>query len=215
MIQYRKFIFNPFAVNTYVLWDETHRCAIIDPGMVETREYSTLFSFIESNKLEPEVLLLTHCHLDHVLGWEGVHKKYGLVPQFSFEDGESCRRQNTQYLTMFGLDFPPIPSMGQDLSGGTAVKFGQSELQVLDTPGHSAAGLSFFHAESKLLVSGDVLFHLSIGRTDLDGGDFNVLSHSIREKIFPLGDDVKVLPGHMDETYVGYEKKHNPFVRGY
>jgi glyoxylase-like metal-dependent hydrolase (beta-lactamase superfamily II) len=214
-MKYRKFTFNPFAVNTYVLWDETKKCAIVDPGMVEAHENLELFDFIESAGFKPELLLLTHCHLDHILGWEAVYNRYGLEPFYSFKDAETCKRQNKEFLRMFGLDWEPVPNLGHDLIGGTSVTFGNSEWQVLDTPGHSAASLSFFHAPSKLLVSGDVLFHLSIGRTDLEGGDYEVLSRSIREKLFPLGDDVKVLPGHMDETYIGYEKKHNPFVKGY
>ncbi|MCS7086509.1 MAG: MBL fold metallo-hydrolase [Bacteroidia bacterium] len=213
-MQYRKFTFNPFAVNTYVVWDETGSCAIVDPGMAAPDESEQLFNFVETTGLKPELVLLTHCHLDHIAGWKDVYKRWGLLPQFNVADGEACRRQNLEFLRMLGLDWEPVPRAGKNLIGGDQIRFGNSVWQVLDTPGHSAASISFFHAPSRLLISGDVLFYQSIGRTDLDGGDFDVLSRTLRQIVYPLGDEVKVLPGHMNETYIGYERKHNPFVRG-
>jgi glyoxylase-like metal-dependent hydrolase (beta-lactamase superfamily II) len=213
-MEYRKFTFNPFSVNTYVLWDESRECAIIDPGMCDEREARQLFDFVESNELSPKLVLLTHCHLDHILGCEAVYDKWGLHPKFNALDEQSCRRQNQEYLRMFGLRGDAVPPSGGDVRGGTSVAFGQTVLEVFDTPGHSVGSVSFFHRPSKLLISGDVLFYLSIGRTDLEGGDFDTLVRSIREVLFPLGDDVKVLPGHMNETFIGYERRHNPFVKG-
>jgi hydroxyacylglutathione hydrolase len=211
MLNIRQFTSNPVQENTYVIFDEKGACAIVDPGCYFDYEYKELTEFIDSNKLVPKCLLNTHCHLDHVFGNKKIAEIYSLTLQI--HRGEKPV-----------LDFAPVsgkswglPFENYDgdlifLEEGDQIDIGGEQLQVILTPGHSPASISFYHAPSKSLVSGDVLFHSGIGRTDLPGGDFDTLIASITNKLFILPDDVKVHPGHGPSTTIGHEKRHNPFL---
>ena len=211
MLNIRQFTFNPVQENTYVIFDEKGACAIVDPGCYFDYEYKELTDFIESGKLVPKCLLNTHCHLDHVFGNKFVAEKYGLVLQI--HRGE---KPVLDYAPISGKSWGlPFENYEGDLiflEEGEKVSFGDIELDILLTPGHSPASVSFYHEASNQLLSGDVLFHLGIGRSDLPGGDYDTLIESIRSKLFVLPDEVKVYPGHGPETSIGYEKKHNPFL---
>ena len=206
------FTFNPFQENTYILYDDTRECVIFDPGCYENSEKLELDNFIAANNLKPVRLINTHCHIDHVFGNAFVAKRYGL--ELEIHKGElpvlkSCARVGE----MYGIPYPeesPLP--GKYIEEGEVISFGNSELEAIFTPGHSPASLSFFCREEKILIAGDVLFRESIGRTDLPGGDHATLIKSIKEKLLPLGDDVKVYPGHGPETTIGWEKVRNPFL---
>lgn len=212
MITVKSFVFNPYQENTYVLYDELGACAIIDPGMYGTAEEERLTAFIRDNALRPEILLNTHCHIDHVLGNRFVYDEYGLTPQL--HEGEVPVLVEVQnYAPQMGLryDISPIPNTF--LEDGQTVRFGQSQLELILVPGHSPAHLCFYVAEQRLLIGGDVLFRNSIGRTDLPGGNHEQLLMNIRERVYTLPDETVVYPGHGPETTVGYEKRTNPFVR--
>lgn len=208
----KSFTFNPFAENTYVLWDGTHECIIVDPGCSTVSEERELSQFIHEKELRPVRLINTHCHIDHVLGVAFVERKYGLkmeihigeLPVLSFVP---------QMGQMYGVPVAPIKAAETFLEEGVPVTFGDTELEVLLTPGHSPASICLFDREGHL-IAGDVLFRESIGRTDLPGGDYDILIGSIRDKIFPLGDEVVVYPGHGPQTTVGYERERNPFLKG-
>ena len=206
------FTFNPFQENTYILYDDTGECIIIDPGCFETKEKEELANFIATGGLTPVRLINTHCHIDHVFGNRFVSERYGLQPEI--HQGELPVLQSCPQVSRFyGIPYreeSPLP--GQYIEEGDTVTFGNTRLEAIFTPGHSPASLSFFCREEKTLVAGDVLFYESIGRTDLPGGDHATLINSIREKLFPLGDDVKVLPGHGPATTIGHEKRNNPFL---
>lgn len=206
------FTFNPFQENTYVLYDESLECVIIDPGCYEGSEKLELDNFIASNRLKPVRLLNTHCHIDHVFGNKFCSEHYKL--ELEIHRGElPVLKSVPMVCEMYGIPYPePSPMPGKYIEEGDVISFGHSKLETLLTPGHSPASISFFCREAKVLIAGDVLFEEGIGRTDLPGGDFDTLAASIREKIYPLGDDVKVYPGHGSDTTVGWEKKHNPFV---
>lgn len=208
-----KFTFNPFQENTYILYDDTKECIIIDPGCFTQNEKDQLVRFIEEKKLKPVRLINTHCHLDHIFGNRFVAEKYNL--ELEIHKGEVPVLEAAPMVSAnYGIPFPePSPPASKFLEEGDIVKFGDTELEVLFTPGHSPASISFFCKKDKYVIAGDVLFQGSIGRTDLPGGDFPTLISVIKEKLFPLGDDVKVYSGHMGMTTIGAEKKSNPFLQ--
>jgi len=208
-----KFTFNPFQENTYVLHDETKECIIIDPGCYTQAERDELKRFIDDNGLKPVRLINTHCHLDHVFGNKFVADTYQLP--LEIHEGELPVLNSLQEVCMkYGIPLPePSPPAGGFLKEGEVLEFGNSKLDILFTPGHSPASISFFSKESKFVIGGDVLFYGSIGRTDLPGGNFATLIESIKTQFFPLGDDVKVYSGHGPETSIGFEKENNPFLK--
>ncbi len=211
MITIQSFTFNPIQENTYVLYDETKECVIIDPGCYDDAERAELVSFIEDNKLNPVKLLNTHCHLDHVFGNAFIAGKYELGLEIHQSDQvvldsflNSCH--------MFGLNGEPSPQPSVYLKEGDIVKFGNSILEIVFTPGHSPGSITFFNRTDKFMIAGDVLFQGSIGRTDLPGGNYQTLIDSIKNKLLPLGDDFKVYSGHGPATNIGFERKNNPFL---
>lgn len=206
------FTFNAFQENTYVLYDDSKECVIVDPGCNSAEEEAALTHFISTNQLVPVKLLNTHCHIDHVLGNKFVSDKYNL-PLTSHKDEKPVLDANVMVANMYGISYTLSPSITAFLDEGDTIKFGNSELSVLFTPGHSPASISFFHKETKQLIAGDVLFKESIGRTDLPGGDFDTLINSIKSKYYPLGDNVIVYPGHGPSTTIGQEKSSNPFLQ--
>ena len=211
MIQIHSFTFNPFQENTYVLSDETKECVVIDPGCYSEEEKKDLSGFIAAKGLKPVKLLLTHAHIDHVLGNNYLCGKYNLKIEMNAIEKELLKSAEL-YGEMWGIKVEPSPAPEVFLAEGDEVKFGNSTLQIIFTPGHSPGSICFYNPEGKFIIAGDVLFHGSIGRTDLPGGDYDTLIRSITEKVFPLGDEYKVYPGHGPSTAIGHEKKFNPFV---
>jgi glyoxylase-like metal-dependent hydrolase (beta-lactamase superfamily II) len=212
MIQIQTFTFNAFQENMYVLYDQTGECVIIDPGCYDKHEKQELQNFIQANKLQVKYLLNTHCHIDHVLGNAFVKHTYK-VDLYIHQADEAVLRAVESYASAYG--FPQYePTLPEHfLEEGDTVDFGDSSLAVLFVPGHAPGHIAFYNKDQKFCIGGDVLFQSSIGRTDLPGGDFNTLIKSIRTKLFPLGDDVTVYPGHGGSTTIGLERKHNPFLK--
>lgn len=206
------FCFNDFMENTYILHDETGDCVIIDPGCSNAREEGILVEYIDAQGLTPKRLLNTHCHIDHVLGNHFVAERYNLSLE-SHKGELPVLEANKLLAQMYGMSYTESVPIDSFLDEGDAVSFGDTSLEVLFTPGHSPASISFYHRESKQLIAGDVLFQGSIGRTDLPGGDFDTLIKSIKEKYYPLGDDVTVYPGHGPSTTIIEEKLRNPFLQ--
>ena len=206
------FTFNPFQENTYVLYDDTKECAIFDPGCYTEAEKAQLSQFIKEKGLKPVKLINTHCHLDHIFGNQFVANKYGLG--LEIHEGElPVLQAAAQVSMMYGVPFPEAsPEPAAFIKEGDVVTFGNTKLEVFFTPGHSPASISFFCREDKFVIAGDVLFHQSIGRTDLPGGDFPTLIASIKNQLFPLGDEVTVYSGHGPSTSIGYERQNNPFL---
>lgn len=207
-----RFTFNAFGENTYVLYDDTKECVIIDPGCSDTAEQKTLVSFIAGNNLIPTVLFNTHCHIDHVLGNKFVSEKYGLALS-SHKGEQQVLDMQPMVSNMYGIAYDPSPSISIFYDGGDELTFGNTTLKVLFTPGHSPASISLYHPPTAILVAGDVLFQQSIGRTDLPGGNMDTLLASIRERFFVLPDNTTVYPGHGPETTIGEEKRSNPFLK--
>jgi hydroxyacylglutathione hydrolase len=212
MISLQGFTFNPVRENTYVLYDETLDCVIIDPGMYEAEEQNLLVRFIKEKGLRPVLLLNTHCHYDHVFGNKFVYDNWGLKPRF--HQGELRVLQAIPgYLPAMGLQYELSPEPEVFLPETGKVVFGTSELELIFAPGHSPAHLCFYAREDNFLIGGDVLFYNSIGRTDLPGGNHSQLISSIKNNLFILPDDCEVYPGHGQPTSIGFEKLHNPFLQ--
>jgi len=212
MIKVNSFQFNPFQENTYLLHDESREAVIIDAGCYEREEQEELVSFIEINNLKVVKLINTHSHIDHVLGCAFVKKQYNIQLGIHKLD-EPTLRSIKVYAPAYGFVNYEEATAEYFIEEGQKIKFGNSELEVLFVPGHAPGHIAFVNKEQRLCISGDVLFHRSIGRTDLPGGDFNTLIKSIKEKIFPLGNDMMVYPGHGGTTTIGDEIKNNPYLK--
>jgi glyoxylase-like metal-dependent hydrolase (beta-lactamase superfamily II) len=210
MIQIQSFTFNAFQENTYLLYDETLDCVIIDPGCYDRSEQEELADFIREKNLKVVQLLNTHCHIDHVLGNAFVKQKYG-VPLLIHEIELATLRAVVNYAPVYGFQHYQNTTAEGFLREGQPVHFGDSELEVLFVPGHAPGHVAFVNQPQRFCIGGDVLFKRSIGRTDLPGGDFQTLIRSIHSQLFPLGDDFVVYPGHGESTTIGEEKRLNPF----
>jgi hydroxyacylglutathione hydrolase len=210
MINIQSFVFNAFQENTFVLYDETKDCIVIDPGCYDEAERGELVDFIRQHGLKVTLLLNTHCHVDHVLGNFFIKEKFKTSLLIHASD-EPVLRAVKAYAPSYGLYQYQETLPDAYLKEGDTVKFGNQVLEVIFVPGHSPGHIAFYNKENKVLIGGDVLFYNSIGRTDLPGGNFDVLIKSIHQKLFTLPDDVKVYPGHGPETTIGFEKRTNPF----
>jgi len=205
--------FNDFSENTYILYDDSKSCAIVDPGCSNATEEKQLTDFIEAKGLKPVLLINTHAHIDHVFGIDFVHRKWGL--KLHIHRGEQpLIDMLPQISKMYGLNVGAIEAPVEHIEEGDMITFGNTSLEIYFTPGHSPASVCFFERKSKQLIAGDVLFQGSIGRTDLPGGDYDTLIGSITDQLFPLGDDVIVYPGHGPATTIEVERRSNPFLIG-
>lgn len=211
MIHFEIFTFNPFQENTYVVWDETLECIIIDPGCHVYEERKALTNFIADNKLKPVKLLNTHTHIDHVLGNAFIKRTYNIA--LHIHEKELPILSNAPHRAAY-WGFPAYEHAEPDvfLEEKSMVTFGNSSFEVLFTPGHAPGHVVFYHAEQGFCIGGDVLFKGSVGRTDLPLCSFPDLEKSIRTQLYTLPDNTVVYPGHGPSTTIGFEKKHNPYV---
>jgi hydroxyacylglutathione hydrolase len=205
------FVFNPVQENTYILWDETRECVIIDPGCFNEYEFILLDNFIKSKNLKPVRLINTHCHYDHIFGVEQCRKAYGL--KWEAHRGDALFvKEHASKVAIFGISVQPVALPEIELNNGDVINFGHSSIKVIHVPGHSPGSVCFYEEKSKILISGDVLFNGSIGRTDLQGGDYDTLISGIKLKLLILPDEVEVFPGHGPSTTIGDEKAGNPYL---
>lgn len=211
MLRIHSFTFNPIQENTYIIYNDNKDCIIVDPGCYFPEERKALESFINTNQLVPKALLNTHCHLDHVFGNKFVYDTWGL-PLHIHPLEETVLAFAPQSGLMWNLVFENYSGPIVHLHPGENVCLGEDKLKILFTPGHSPGSVSFYSGKDGFLISGDVLFRDSIGRTDLPGGDFQTLVNSIQTQLWPLPDEILVYSGHGPYTKIGYEKKNNPFV---
>ncbi len=213
MLKVRSFVFSPIQENTYLLYNEFNACMIIDPGCYFPKENDELNGFITQSNLMPRMLLNTHCHLDHVFGNKFVAETWGLTLHLHEKEKKLLDYAPTSGL-MYNIPFDNYVGEYIYLKEGDIVTLGEDELAVIEAPGHSPGHICFYCAEQNFIISGDVLFNRSIGRTDLPGGDHQTLLKNIREKLFVLPDETVVYSGHGPETTIGEEKKYNPFLNG-
>ena len=208
----KSFTFNDFYENTYIVHDETLSCIIIDPGCSTQTEQKELITYIDDLKLKPEYLINTHCHIDHILGNKFVSEKFKL-PLTAHTNEATTLASGINTAKMFGIAYDESPQISKYIDQGDIISFGTSTFEVLYTPGHSPASVSLYSRDASILICGDVLFEGSIGRTDLPGGNHELLINIIRYKLFTLPDETIVYPGHGNATSIGKEKATNPFFR--
>lgn len=209
----KRFEFNMFPVNTFVLWDDTKEAVVIDPGCFYDEEKLKLKDFIQSNELKPVHVLNTHLHLDHIFGNPFMQHEYGLKPEGNKADEfwlDIAPQQSRTY--GFKLTEAPVP-LGKYLCDGDLITFGNTTLEAIHVPGHSPGSLVYYCKAARVIFAGDVLFQGSIGRADLAGGNFDELREGICSRLFTLPNDTVVYPGHGAATSIGAEKIDNPFFR--
>ena len=205
-----RLVFSPIEVNTYILADESGDCAIIDCGCYGNDECEELRTFISGKKLRPVLLLNTHCHLDHIFGNEFMLREYNLRTRYSRDD-EYNRIKAPSHAALFGLSMDESPEPESYIGDNELISFGKTGLKALSVPGHSRGGLAFYSEKDGCVFTGDALFAGSIGRTDLEGGDYQTLMDSITGRLFVLPPSTVVWPGHGHETTIEREKMTNPF----
>jgi glyoxylase-like metal-dependent hydrolase (beta-lactamase superfamily II) len=212
MLTIKAFTFNAFQENTYVIYNEHAAAIIIDPGCYDVSEQHALHDFIQTNKLQVKRMLFTHAHIDHVLGAAFIEKTYGLKMEMH-ELELSVWRAIPSYASNYGFVYKSADEPERFLSIEDEIQLGTDILKIIFTPGHSPGSISFYCEAQQFIISGDVLFFKSIGRTDLAGGNYDTLIHSIKTNLFSLPADTKVYSGHGITTTIGQERTHNPFLQ--
>jgi hydroxyacylglutathione hydrolase len=204
-------VYNSFGVNTYVVYDSTKECLIVDPACYGTDEQAELKAFVKHHGLTPVGFVITHAHVDHVLGNFFVKSTWN-IPFMMHPDGAYLLKNARQFGQMYGFSMMESPAPDKLIAEGDEIKVGNSSLQVLYTPGHADGSICLYCKEGGFVITGDVLFQGSIGRTDLPGGDFDALIKNITTKLMVLPDETVVYPGHGGSSSIGEEKLHNPFL---
>ncbi|GMO32278.1 MAG: MBL fold metallo-hydrolase [Candidatus Azobacteroides pseudotrichonymphae] len=212
-MQVKLFEFNSIRVNTYLVYDETKEAILIDCGTSTKDECMELKGFIDFHNLQLKHLFNTHLHFDHMLGNYFVYKTYGLRPQYHQLEESIPNLKAQATLFGFSIDYQPISANHYLNEGDTIPVFGNITLRILSTAGHSPGGLSFYFKENNCIFTGDALFYHGIGRTDLWGGNYDLLIDSIKEKILTLPNKTKIFPGHGQFSTVEEEKQYNPYIR--
>jgi len=211
MLEIRKFIVNPLQENSFVVSDETGKCIFIDPGFYFPEEKNKLKKYISDNNLDPVMIANTHCHFDHIMGVEFLRNEYD-IPFLAHPEDAIWVENAVEQGEMFGFRIEPVNMPDYFLSVNEPLKFGNSVLQIMHIPGHSQGHVVFYSEEDAVLISGDVLFYGSIGRSDLPGGNHLTLISNIKEKLFTLPAGVKVFCGHGPDTTLDRERSSNPFL---
>ena len=206
-----RLVFNPLQENTYVVWDESGEAIIVDAGNASEREMDTLRKFGADHSLRVVMAVNTHGHFDHLLGVAAICDEWKVPFALSSKD-EFLLREAAVHAELFGVRAGDLKEIDIDLDSEQTIRFGNSELRVIKTPGHTPGHVCLYSEEHKVLFTGDTLFRESIGRTDLPGGDYSWIMRSILDSILPLGDEVKIYPGHGDASDLGHEAMYNPFI---
>ncbi|MFA3781847.1 MBL fold metallo-hydrolase [Melioribacteraceae bacterium 4301-Me] len=212
MIEIKKFVFNPFQENTYLIWDTNSKCtAVVDPGCSSPYEEQQIADFIKTNLLSIKFLINTHCHIDHILGNKFIKENYKC--EFWAPDKDVFMlKLMEEHAKNFGMNLKESPQPDKLISEEIELNLDGTIGKFLFTPGHTPGEYCIYFPLESVCITGDVLFKEGIGRTDLWGGDYNLLINSIKTKLFTLPEDVKIYPGHGEPSTIGYEKLHNPFL---
>lgn len=209
-MEIKRVVFNPFRENTYLVWDSTKECIVVDAGNMSETENTALKELITSLELKPVMAVNTHGHFDHTQGVKYLKDEYGV--KFACSSKDKFLIEASSGGMVYGLKCNEVPEIDVDLDSTESLKFGETELRIIKTPGHTPGHVVLFNEGEKVLFTGDTLFRESIGRTDLPGGDYSWIMKSILEEIVPLGDDVAIYPGHEDSSTIGHETLYNPFI---
>jgi hydroxyacylglutathione hydrolase len=215
MLEIKKFVFGPFSENTFLVTEPVSKeSLVLDPGNMDPYENKILLEYIKENNINLKYIVVTHSHIDHLLGVKCLKEEFNskfLAPEADMPLLMHIEEQ----AAMFGLAVSPPPKPDEYITTSTELKLGKCKGKFLFTPGHTPGEHCLYFEDEKILFSGDVLFRDSIGRTDLWGGSYHVLLDSISDQLFSLPDDVIVYPGHGDETDIAYEKKNNPYIKDF
>jgi glyoxylase-like metal-dependent hydrolase (beta-lactamase superfamily II) len=206
------FTVNPFAENTYLLYNDSGAAVVFDPGFMSSEECRAFDGFVSEQKLQLSRCLQTHCHIDHILGVHYINTKYGLTSELHSLE-QSVMESGRQVSSMYGLPYTEGTFAKEHIIENTKITVGNSTCDVLFTPGHSPGSVCFYFEKEGVLIAGDLIFQGSIGRTDLPGGNHETLLESVKKNIFVLPDDTVIYPGHGNPTTVKEEKKYNPFLQ--
>jgi hydroxyacylglutathione hydrolase len=211
MLYLKSFTFNPFQENTYIVYTDEGNAWFVDPGNSTNHENQAIVNFVSEKKLAPERLILTHGHIDHIMGNKFIYDTYKLLPEVNEADLYFIDKM-AESAAMYGVNCEKSPMPEKFLKGGDELRIGKYIFKCLSTPGHSPGSISLYNEQNKILLAGDVLFNGSIGRSDLPMGNHETLISSIRTKLLALPDDVKVYSGHGPSTTIGHERRTNPFL---
>lgn len=209
----KAFTFNHFEVNSYLIVDEaTKQCAIVDPACEASFEDAQLMQYIEDERLQPVMILLTHGHVDHIAGLRQCCGQWKL-PVTMHADSRTLLRQAEAYGSIMGFAVDNMSDLDVvEINDDDILKIGNTEVECRYVPGHCPGSMCFVVHAEKAVITGDALFHYSIGRTDLPGGDYPTLIEKLKTRILTLPDDYRVLPGHGIPSLIGKEKKYNSFL---
>lgn len=210
----KKFVVNPFQMNCYLYYDETSGDGIIiDPASYDKFEGEEIINLVKSKKINLKYIINTHGHIDHVLGNRFAVNNFRCPLLIHTDDLFLLNNSRTQG-NLYNLKVDKSPEPDGFITEDLKIKLNETEISFIHTPGHSPGGVCIVDHLNKTVFSGDTIFRESIGRTDLPGGNFNILLNSIKNKLFlKCGDDYTLYPGHMEETTIEYEKKYNPFLK--
>lgn len=212
MLNIQRFEVNPVQENCYVVSDATKEAAVIDCGALFDEERKAVVNYIRENGLTLRHVLCTHAHCDHIFGLDTLFEEFGVKPRLHPADRQIYDNMEQQVMTFFGSRFDKkMPPLGDDLSDAELIPLGNTGLKVLHTPGHSPGSVLFYCESEKILFAGDTLFRMSVGRTDLQGGSWQQLMHSLQHVVATLPQDVKVFTGHGPSTTIGDETHMNPY----
>lgn len=214
MLKIQRFVFNMFAENTYVISDETKECIFLDCGAFYTEERAAVRRYIETENLKPTHLICTHGHLDHVLGNGFLYQEYGLKAEVHADDEMLIKNLRQQAFDMVGMNYTePLAPIGKYLRATDILSFGNHQMEIIHTPGHTPGGVVFFCKEEKVAFTGDTLFNMSVGRTDFPGGSWVQLMQSLKTLTEHLPKDTTLLTGHGSQTTMEYECQWNPYLK--
>jgi glyoxylase-like metal-dependent hydrolase (beta-lactamase superfamily II) len=208
----KTFSINPFEMNCYIYYDESSsEGVIIDPGTYTEKEEKTISDFVKDNGIKIRLILNTHGHIDHIMGNVWAKNAFD-VPLLMHQEDQPLIDMSLGQASLFGIEFPQPPIPDKYIVETERIKFANTVMKVIHTPGHSPGSVCFVDEKAKVIFGGDCIFKGSIGRTDLWMGDMDTLLCSIKTKILSYPDDYIIYPGHYEETTVGEEKENNPFL---
>ena len=204
---------NHFGVNVCLVYDDTKQCILIDVASQNDKEQQAIIDFINVNELKPVRLLITHPHIDHICGAAWAHKEFGLKLGMHPDAEKMIQISEQSSSNLLGFNCGDVSSIPIEyINENEDLIYGNSRLIALDTSGHCAGSFSYYNKEEGFVITGDALFHSSIGRTDLPTADYDLLIKNIRNKLLTLPPQTVIYPGHGEHTTVGFEANNNPFL---
>ena len=212
MFQIQAFVCNFASENTYLLFNENKNAWLVDPGNMNAQETNAIENFIKEKELKIEKILLTHAHIDHVLGLQWAFDTYK-VPVTMHEDDKEVLDMLQASGMRFGFKIDPVNVEIEYINEGDELDFDGEKFKIYHVPGHSPGSIVYHNETQKFIISGDVLFEGSIGRTDLYKGNYDQLIEGIKTKLLVLDEETQVFSGHGNPTTIGFEKGYNPFLR--